>query len=205
MSEDAAGALAKLATFDGKAAFGSPLSPILCFLAHQDIFDKIENLCMEDNDDFSLWVDDITVSGAHVSGDLVYRIKQQIESKGLQHHKEVQKHISSGMIVTGTFVESEQTAPANKHHLKLRDKLNTLDQTQEPAARLKLINSLIGMTNSSLAMYSINNPARERALKRKQWLNNEQRALTEKLELIYTQGTQKAAIPIPDGSDAPWL
>jgi RNA-directed DNA polymerase len=62
MSDDVAGAFAKLATFEGFAPFGSPLSPILCFLAHQDVFDAIDWLCAKTHNKFSLWVDDITIS-----------------------------------------------------------------------------------------------------------------------------------------------
>jgi RNA-directed DNA polymerase len=202
MSDDVAGAFAKLATFGGIAPFGSPLSPILCFLAHKDMFDEMDRLCVTDDNKFSLWVDDITISGPRVSGTLMHEIRRLIESKGFRHHKEQSRHTASGIVVTGSHVSKKLVAPANKHHLKMFEKLKTLDETSDPSERLALVNSLIGMTTNAMAIYPRHAEAFKRAAKRQQWLHGQRRELRKEVGEIC--GKTAKTIIVSDSVELPW-
>ena len=204
MSDDVAGAFAKLTTFEGRTPFGSPLSPILCFLTHKDIFDSINRICGTQGNKLSLWVDDLTISGPRVIGELIYEVKRLIETKGLGHHKEQCRHTSSGIVVTGTHVSSKVIAPANKHHLKFRDKLRQLDRTSESHDRLALVTSLLGMIDNALAIFSAGAPARERAKKRRQWLHNERRRLRKETEDKHVLASKEMLATTID-KEVPWL
>ena len=63
MVDDVAGRLTKICTVNGIVPFGSPLSPILCALVHDDAFSYAARLCELDGNLMTVWVDDITLSG----------------------------------------------------------------------------------------------------------------------------------------------
>ena len=76
MRSDVAGLLTKLCTVDEKLAFGSPLSPILCFQVHRHMFTNIEQICYDNGLLITLYVDDIAISGDEVPEKLVFEIKK---------------------------------------------------------------------------------------------------------------------------------
>lgn len=123
MAEDVAGRLTKICTIKGKVPFGSPLSPILCALVHDDIFAKANALCELRGDKLSLWVDDLTISGDEVRKGLIRDIKRLIGSKRLNAHKTQRLQARKGAVITGIFMSSKGPVPANKSHIKMRDQL----------------------------------------------------------------------------------
>jgi RNA-directed DNA polymerase len=201
MSDDVAGAFAKLATFEGFAAFGSPVSPILCFLAHQDMFGAIDRACAAEQNKFSLWVDDITVSGARVTGELMYEIRRLIEAKGFYVHKCKWRQATCGMVITGSHVSESAIAPSNKHHVKMREGLSRLDSTTDEVARLSLVHSLLGMTANALGIYRADSGAYQRAMKRRQWLHAERRRLELAIENVRAPAHSKEIVA---STELPW-
>jgi RNA-directed DNA polymerase len=202
MSEDVAGAFALLATFEGRAPFGSPLSPVLCSLVHRDVFDRIDRKCSESLSKLSVWVDDLTISGDSIRGELIREVRDAIEVKGLRHHKEQRRGLSKGIVVTGAFISSKGPSPANKSHLRMRAKLEELDCTTDPNKRIGLVQSLIGMTNQARIVYSKRSLGFERASRRLQWLHTERRRLEASLNECGDQGTR--AVALIDDKSAPW-
>jgi hypothetical protein len=132
----------------------------------------------------------------------MYEIKRMIEAKGLGVHKDRWTHTSSGMVVTGAHVSDDLLAPSNKHHVKLRDKLKTLDATSDAAERLTLVDSLVGMTSNALSTYPVGTELHERAMKRRQWLHGERRDLQRKIEEDFTR--QKDSKIIEISAELPW-
>lgn len=63
MYGDVAGLLTHLSTIDGKVSFGPPVTPVLCSLIHRSMFDQIATVCERRGLRYSVWVDDLTVSG----------------------------------------------------------------------------------------------------------------------------------------------
>jgi len=177
MVDDVAGRLTKLCTINGRVPFGSPLSPILCALVHDDIFSKAASRCALRGDTMSLWVDDLTISGDNVAHSLVQSIRRLIACKGMKTHKSQRLAGRRGVVITGTFIRPRGLAPANKSHLKMKAKLHDLAGETNPALRFKLVESLIGLVQHQLTIYPNDGSAHARLRKRLQWLHNEFRNL----------------------------
>lgn len=87
MQSDVAGLIAHVATADDRACFGSPLTPVLAALVHRPMFDKIADRCIEDDLSYTVWVDDLTVSGARITGSLRSDVREIVAQSGLKSHK----------------------------------------------------------------------------------------------------------------------
>lgn len=86
MYEDVAGLLAHLFTVDGRISFGSPLAPVLCSLLHRDMFDEIAKICTSRGLRYSVWVDDLTISGRFVPAEILRQIRDVVRKYGLKSH-----------------------------------------------------------------------------------------------------------------------
>lgn len=62
MSPDLAAILTDLVTYDGRIPTGTSTSQIIAFFAYKDVFTKIYEICKMQGIEFSLYVDDITLS-----------------------------------------------------------------------------------------------------------------------------------------------
>lgn len=92
--------LLDLTTLNGSLPAGSPASPSLAFWAYQDMWDEIADIAQEDDCVMTVYVDDITISGALVPGRAVYNIK-----KRLKHHGHNFKETKESSQIDG-FVEA---------------------------------------------------------------------------------------------------
>jgi RNA-directed DNA polymerase len=202
MRDEIAGLITKLSTVDGKLPFGSPLSPVLCTLVHRDLFDQVNLYCHTSGLVMSLWVDDITISGDTVVDSVIWMVKQFIHVKGLKYHKVKVRALSRGVVVTGHFLTQSGMAPANKHHVGVRDSLRELDNTTEPTARLSLVRSLIGKTNHARGIYAPESSVRARLDRRRDWLHTERRRL-EKRPVI-TNSDARIIATDPKDTALPW-
>ncbi|WP_234179999.1 reverse transcriptase family protein [Sphingopyxis sp. NFH-91] len=109
---DVAGMLVHLVAVDGKMPFGSPISPVLTALVHRPMFDAISGLCAERDLHMSLWVDDLTISGREVGGDLIDQVRAIMRKAGFQTHKIRFKMGNRPVVVTGVPIDgSRVTAP----------------------------------------------------------------------------------------------
>lgn len=104
MRDDVAGLFVHLATIDGAVSFGSPLTPVLATLIHRSMFDAIAEECAARGLRISLWVDDITISGNFVPGELVEKIRDIIRLHGLRSHKLSYATGSRHVAVTGVMI-----------------------------------------------------------------------------------------------------
>lgn len=181
MPEDVAGTLTHLVTIDGRVPFGSPLSPILCSIAHRDLFDEIDRHCRAAGAVLTVWVDDITVSAEQVSSLLLLKIKAAIKRKGLAYHKVRRRSAHKGMVMTGVHVSRRGRSPSNKSHSKMRDTLTELDATEDPNERLAIVRSLLGQNAYIAHVYSEGDPRRRRLMRQRQWLHNEMGRLERNL------------------------
>ncbi len=87
MQPDVAGLIAHLATADDRACFGSPLTPVLASLVHRPMFDSVADRCVADDLNYSVWVDDLTVSGHKITGSLRSDVRDIVSNAGLHSHK----------------------------------------------------------------------------------------------------------------------
>ncbi|WP_299840522.1 hypothetical protein [uncultured Paracoccus sp.] len=104
MAADVAGLIAHLATADDCACFGSPLTPVLASLVHRPMFDAIADLCIEYDLSYTVWVDDLTISGECIPGEFRSKIRQIISRYGLRSHKLRYRTGNRVVFITGVGV-----------------------------------------------------------------------------------------------------
>jgi len=121
MYEDVAGLLTELCTIDGKVSFGSPLTPVLCTLVHRTMFDRISDVCQSRWLRHSVWVDDVTISGRFVPGQVVNEVRQVIMSAGLRSHEIKYRSGNRPVFITGIGVVGQDLVAPNSLHLRIRD------------------------------------------------------------------------------------
>lgn len=117
-SEDVAGILAKITTLNGSLPQGSPASPILSFYSHMDMWGEIFHLVDSSNCQFSLYIDDITISGNPIPKGLIWEVKKLLKKRTLDYHKE-KSSIKGRCEVTGVIVNNGRLLWPNKKHKQL--------------------------------------------------------------------------------------
>lgn len=125
---DAAGLLTDLTTFNGRLPTGSPLSPTLAYFAFYDMWAEISTFCDVKGYTLTVYIDDVTVSGAHVPLRDIWHIKTIIRRYGLEYHKE-KSFIDRPAEITGVIVRDGKVLAPNRQHRKRKaaaEALNSL-------------------------------------------------------------------------------
>jgi retron-type reverse transcriptase len=116
-SPDVAEFLADIATYKGHLPTGSPLSPIMAFYAHSALWDQVDKIAKRNDATNSLYIDDLTISGARVSKRTMWDIKKVIFSSGLRYHKEKVFRDRTAE-VTGVILRGDRLSVPNRQMLK---------------------------------------------------------------------------------------
>lgn len=155
---DVARLLATVCTADGHLPTGSCISPLLSYFAHRKMFAAVEALCVEKQVTMTLYVDDLTLSGAHATKTMLYQVKALIKQQGLrtQPTKDAVVRPGKAAIITGAVRDGQQIRLRNKHHnsiVTLQDRIASGDdvsfnqlrgrvaaaQSVEPVAAARLV------------------------------------------------------------------
>lgn len=140
---DLATMMADALTVDKHLPTGSAVSPILSYFTHRKMFSDIEALCHEAGCTLTLFVDDITVSGARASMTLLRRIKTRLLSRGLRAKdgKDKSAPMGSSVVITGAVRKGTSLKIRNEHRKKI---VEMLDQYEAgDFTREKLVESRI--------------------------------------------------------------
>ncbi|CAM5775538.1 hypothetical protein LMIY3S_05074 [Labrys miyagiensis] len=121
MYEDVASLLAHLCTIDNRVSFGSPLTPVLCSLIHRPMFDAIAGICEARGLRYSVWVDDLTLSGRFIPGEVLEAIRATVRASGMKSHKIVYRSGNRPVFITGIGVVGPHLVAPNSLHRKIRD------------------------------------------------------------------------------------
>ena len=140
---DVAGLLTKLVTIDGRVFLGSPVSPILTFLVPRGMFDAIYEACQRHGVRMSIWVDDINLSGARVTGDLLGEIRELIRSRGLMSHKIVFQNGKAPFIITGIPVRNNRVCGPRYLHRRIEAHYAQIRQSNPEYEQANIINHLL--------------------------------------------------------------
>lgn len=144
-SIDIADTLTKITTYKGVLPQGSPSSPILSFLSNIDMWEDINEITSKEKLKFSLYVDDITISGEFIPKKCIWGIKKIIHGNGLKYSKEKERFtISKPRIVTGVVVNGENIYLPNKQHKKLYEVESKHKISIDSKEKLKLKNEIAG-------------------------------------------------------------
>jgi retron-type reverse transcriptase len=114
---DVANLLTDVATYKRHLPTGSPLSPIMAFYAHFDVWEEVYRLVNAGGGVNSLYIDDLTISGDRVREGLIWEIKKVIYGAGLRYHKE-KTFRGRPAEVTGVIIRNGQLAVPNRQLLK---------------------------------------------------------------------------------------
>lgn len=141
---DVAAILAKLATYQGHLPTGSPLSPIMAFFAHYDVWEVIASHCKMHGYRLTVYIDDVTISGATLAPSVLWEIKRAIHKSGLRYHKE--KHfVDRPAEITGVIVDGERLVVPNRQLKKLYEIQRDLKKPLIPQIESKLREKLTGL------------------------------------------------------------
>lgn len=133
-SSDVAAVLRNLSTINDHLPTGSPLSPILSYFAHIDMWEAIDRIAAEAKCVLTVYMDDLTISGARISDAVMWRIRQQIDRCGLEYHKE-KFYRNVPAEITGVIVRKKGLALPNRRQrliYELRKRIQTVsDEDKE--------------------------------------------------------------------------
>lgn len=120
---------------------GSCISPVLSFLANQPLFDQIKLISDQFGGVFTLYVDDITISGASASKELLNLVVTEIFKRGYHYHK---TNVSFGeqALITGLVVRGGKLYLPHQRAKKIRDLRKLIGISV--GSKEKLLASLVG-------------------------------------------------------------
>lgn len=122
---DVASILAALCCDKGSLPQGSPSSPFLSYWAYSEMWDEIYSIASSSGNIFTLYLDDLTISGEKLSGETVWEIKKQIHKHGLRlKTKKTRWSIGRPVNVTGGIVAGSELRLPHKQYLKLQEAEN---------------------------------------------------------------------------------
>jgi hypothetical protein len=144
-SRDIAGLLAKLACYRNHLPTGSPLSPIMAYYAFYDLWAEIAIFCKDKGYTFTVYIDDVTVSGTSIPKADMWLIRQMIHKCGLVAHK-AKTYVDRPAEITGVVVHAGKLlAPFRQHQKKHQARALLSEATgEERAALLGRISGLEG-------------------------------------------------------------
>ncbi|MDI6026164.1 reverse transcriptase family protein [Corticibacterium sp. UT-5YL-CI-8] len=143
MYSDVASLITNLSTIDGKVSFGSPLTPVLCTLVHRKLFDRIADLCEVNSMQYSLWVDDLTISGKAVTGKFLNEVRKIITEFGLKSHKIKFLTGNRPVFITGIGVVGRKLIGTHAMNLKIAGLWKDYHETTEITDRDKCVQRLL--------------------------------------------------------------
>jgi hypothetical protein len=175
---DVAGILTKLATVDDRLSFGSPLSPVLATLVHRKMFDDIHEACRARGLRMSLWVDDLTISGRFIPGELLSDIRAIVARAGLRSHKIRYRSGARQVTITGIPVCRSCVIAPRALHQRVQDGYALLRAATSDVERANVTDLLLGQLGSLRYHVGKDSTAGRRAADRMNALRRRHKALT---------------------------
>lgn len=150
MHADVAGLLTELLTYDETVMYGAPATPVLTMLMHIEMFDRIDEVCKKHDVRFTLWVDNLTISGDQVPGVLLEKIREIIASYGHRSHDVEFANTNKIVTVTGVGIKQGELHPANTGNLAIRALEAELRLAKDPEQFQAVANKLLSRLGSQL-------------------------------------------------------
>lgn len=142
-AEDVAGLLANLICFEGKLATGSAISPIISYYSYKSLFDDLAELAKSRGLIMTCYVDDITMSGANASGELLHEVRTKVFRAGLRAHKDQRFSGNMPKNVTGVMVDEKGISLPFSRWQKIRAQIREIEASTDPFVRLELYPKLV--------------------------------------------------------------
>lgn len=187
MYEDVAGLLTRLSTVDGKVSFGSPLTPVLCTLVHKSMFDRISDICNARGLRHSVWVDDLTVSGQFIPGQVVTSIREVVQVYGLRSHKIRYRTGNRPVVITGIGVVGRHLLSPNSLNLRIKQYWQDLHDALTAEERVACAQQLLSQLGTVKHIVGPKSEAGQRAA-------NQMNTLKQKRDKWLREASQKVPV-----------
>jgi len=136
MTNDVAGVLADVLTYNFEIPIGSPTSQLLAYFAYEKMFDELNSLAFKHGCVFTVYVDDLAFSSQTpfnnkaLINDVAFVLKKYGHSMKRQKKKYYSKEDSK--LFTGVVLDTDnQLKVPNNLHLKIKDDRKQLDDIGE--------------------------------------------------------------------------
>jgi len=148
-SGDVAMLIAELCTYEGHVPTGSPASMLLAFYAHKQAFDAQYVRAVKEGSTFTLYVDDITLSGEFINLRALCSITKTLRGAGLKCHKTHLFEKESPKVVTGAIIANDGLRLPNRRHLRITQGISLLGSTVAQNERETISRKLMGQINEA--------------------------------------------------------
>jgi len=148
---DVAGILAELCSYEDHIPTGSRLSMPLSYWTNSSMYSRIYSLCDHKEVSMSIFVDDLTFSGANVNGLLKKNIEEIIECSGLAVHPEKTRFYNreTPKLITGAIVGKSGMKVRNKHHKDIYTSFSDMKLCKDDAELEIIQKQLVGRLNAA--------------------------------------------------------
>lgn len=201
--DDVAGLFAKVVAIDGRMPFGSPLSPVLTSLVHRAMFDHVHAICCARGLTMSLWVDDLTISGAEVPGEAIGEIRQAIRDGGFQTRKVEYLMTARPTEITGVPVAKGRVLAPRAIHRRIQEGYAALKVATSDMDRSNIIDKLLSALGSY--RYHLGAATQEGRLAANRMQSLRQRRSRMKIVAVTCQAPSQMPISTPvSPATLPW-
>lgn len=125
-SPDIAYVIARLCTYGGHVPTGSPISCLIAYYAHKQLFDALFVICTRKGWKLTCYVDDLTISGPGVNRKSLVSIRRAAIPSGLILHKEAVYAKDAAKLITGNIVQGASVKLPNRRRRAIYDGLSIL-------------------------------------------------------------------------------
>lgn len=185
MFPDIARLLTDLSTIDEKVSFGSPLTPVLCTLVHPEMFNEIADVCEVHELRYTLWVDDLTISGRSIPAIVLERIREIIRKHGLKSHKIRFHKGRDPVFITGIGVVGRKLIAPFSLNLKIKNCWAEYHDATTTSERDQCIQTLLANLGTARFIVGANTPAGQK-------LSDEMNALRQKRAKMWRQDVKQS-------------
>ncbi len=121
-ARDVAEILAQLLCCDGHLATGSPASPLVSFLANKEIFDRIANHALRRGGVFTLYIDDIALTGSGIGTTEIKWITKLLDRADFKIKRTKTRLFLAKRpcLITGRVLQNGQSRAPNRQHQKMK-------------------------------------------------------------------------------------
>jgi hypothetical protein len=158
-AKDIAEMLADICCYKGlHLPTGSPLSGYIAFFANKRLFDEIYQKAKSSGNTFTLYVDDLTISGYEATKSFLVETKHAIRRQGLKVKTTKTKllNASTTKIITGVAIRGNQCLLPNKRHKSIADSKKALSVATDEETKNLLKKSLKGKLSAAKQIKDIN-------------------------------------------------
>ncbi|UAK23842.1 reverse transcriptase family protein [Sphingomonas nostoxanthinifaciens] len=146
---DVASRMTRLLTIGGHLPTGGNASCILSFWAYKPMFDEIAELAVAKSCAFTLYVDDMTISGRFASRSMQQAARQIVGRHRLRAHKNKVFVPNQPRVVTGVAVTVRGLELPNRRAKAIDDATQVVTHTADGSAKLALLPVLIGRVSEA--------------------------------------------------------